>query len=72
MYTLPYTNNPKYYSILYYSILYTVHHRLYQAYADYNDMMRLTEELISGIATELLGTTVVPYGEHTVDLTPPW
>ena len=45
---------------------------LYQAYADFNDMMNLTEELISKISIGLLGTTVVPYGEYTIDLTPPW
>jgi len=45
---------------------------LYQAYADYNDMMDLTERLISEIAVELLGTTVVAYGGHDIDLTPPW
>lgn len=45
---------------------------LYQAYADFDDMMRLTEELVSKISKEILGTTSVPYGSHMIDLTPPW
>lgn len=45
---------------------------LYQAYADYDTMMELTEEIVSGIAKDLHGTLILPYGEHTLDLTPPW
>ena len=45
---------------------------LYQAYADFDDMMKLTEELISTIAQELVGSTVVPYGDDMIDLTPPF
>merc|ERR1712232_1123864 len=45
---------------------------LYQAYADYGDMMELLEKMVSELSTTLHGTTVIPYGEHTVDLTPPW
>ncbi len=45
---------------------------LYQAYADYEDMMRLTEELVSGIADEVVGTTRLTYGGKDLDLTPPW
>lgn len=45
---------------------------LYQAYADFDDMMKLTEELVSTIAQELLGTTIVPYGDDMINLTPPW
>ena len=45
---------------------------LYQAYADFDDMMKLTEELVSTIAQELLGTTIVPYDDDMIDLTPPW
>ena len=45
---------------------------LYQAYVDYNEMMVLTENLVSSIAQEVLGTMKIPYGEHTLDLTPPW
>lgn len=45
---------------------------LYQAYADYNDMMELTEYIISSVALEVLGTTKVTYGGEEIDLTPPW
>lgn len=45
---------------------------LYEAYADYKDIMKLTEELIAHIASEVLGTTKVTYGEYEVDLTPAW
>ena len=45
---------------------------LYQAYADYNDMMTLTENLVAFVAQEALGTTKIQYGENEIDLTPPW
>ena len=45
---------------------------LYQAYADYNDMMAITQELISTLAKELLGAIVITYQGNTIDLTPPW
>ena len=45
---------------------------LYQAYADYNDMMTLTENLVAYVAQEVLGTTKIKYGENEIDLTPPW
>ncbi|WP_404406696.1 lysine--tRNA ligase [Jeotgalibacillus malaysiensis] len=45
---------------------------LYEAYADYNDIMDLTENMIAHIAKEVLGTTVIPYGDFEVDLTPKW
>ena len=45
---------------------------LYQAYADYNDMMDLTEELVCEIASEVCGSLVLPYGEHTISLERPW
>lgn len=45
---------------------------LNQAYADYRDMMTLTEELIAHLANEILGTTKLTYGGRDVDLTPPW
>ena len=35
-------------------------------------MMELTEQLISSICKDLHGTYVVPYGDHMIDLTPPW
>src|SRR6266511_3736289 len=45
---------------------------LYQAYADYTDMMELTEELVAHLATELLGSTKVSFEGRDIDLTPPW
>ncbi|MDO6618010.1 MULTISPECIES: lysine--tRNA ligase [unclassified Shewanella] len=44
----------------------------YMAYADYKDLMDLTEEMLSSIATELCGSTKLPYGEHTVDFGGPY
>ena len=44
----------------------------YAAYWDYGDMMRLTEELVAHLATELLGTTRLTYAGRELDLTPPW
>ncbi|AWP30257.1 lysyl-tRNA synthetase [Paenibacillus vortex V453] len=45
---------------------------LYEAYADYKDIMALTENLIAHIAQEVLGTQVISYQGHEVDLTPQW
>lgn len=45
---------------------------LYQAYADYEDMMEITEDMISTIAKEVLGTTRITYQGQEIDLTPPW
>lgn len=45
---------------------------LYEAYADYQDIMALTENLIAHIAEEVLGTTTVQYGEYEVNLAPQW
>jgi lysyl-tRNA synthetase class 2 len=44
----------------------------YQAYADYTDLMELTEALFAELARSLLGTLTLAWGEHTIDLTPPW
>ena len=45
---------------------------IYQAYADYEDLMRLTEEVVSGIALEVLGTTQVVYQGQEINFAPPW
>ena len=45
---------------------------LYEAYSDYNDMMDLTEDLISSVAQKVLGTMKITYEETEIDLTPPW
>ncbi|QUM82412.1 MULTISPECIES: lysine--tRNA ligase [unclassified Moritella] len=39
----------------------------YQAYADYNDLMDFTEEMLSTVAVEVLGATSMPYGDDTVE-----
>ena len=44
----------------------------YEAYADYNDVMRMVEELVSSIAQKVRGTMQIPYGDHVIDFTPPW
>jgi lysyl-tRNA synthetase class 2 len=45
---------------------------LYQAYADYRDTMVVFEELVAGLAMDVLGTTVLSYGGRELDLTTPW
>ena len=45
---------------------------LYQAYTDYNGMMDLTENMFRHIATEVCGTTTVPYAEVEIDLGKPF
>ncbi len=44
----------------------------YQAYADYNDVAAMVEELVSQLAQELLGTTRVPNEGGELELSPPW
>ena len=45
---------------------------LYQAYADYNDMMDHCEQCVAYCAQEVLGTTKITYQGTEIDLTPPW
>lgn len=45
---------------------------LYEAYADYTDIMRLTENVIAHVAEEVVGSTTVAYGDYSVDLKPEW
>jgi lysyl-tRNA synthetase class 2 len=45
---------------------------LYQAYADYGDMMALTEELVAHCAQELTGSTTVDVDGRPLDLSAPW
>ena len=44
----------------------------YVAYADYHDLIRLTEELISSLAQQLLGKTDIEYQGKAINLAPPW
>ncbi|WNF37053.1 lysine--tRNA ligase [Bacillaceae bacterium IKA-2] len=45
---------------------------LYEAYADYKDIMKLTENLVAHIAEEVLGSTTVQYGDYEINLKPEW
>lgn len=45
---------------------------VYQAYADYNDMMELTEQMISQLVLHLFGTYKLTYQGIEIDFTPPW
>jgi lysyl-tRNA synthetase class 2 len=45
---------------------------VYEAYADYNDVMNRVEEMVSSIAQEVLGTTSVKFGDNTIEFKPPW
>jgi len=44
----------------------------YEAYADYNDVMGMLEEMVAYVAQQVLGTTTVTFGNATLDLSPPW
>jgi lysyl-tRNA synthetase class 2 len=44
----------------------------YEAYAEYNGLMEMVEEMISSVAGEVLGTTKVINGESEIDFAPPW
>ncbi|WP_318465044.1 lysine--tRNA ligase [Photobacterium leiognathi] len=44
----------------------------YMAYADYNDLMDLTEEMLSSIAMDVLGSSKMPYGEYEVEFAGPY
>ncbi|MDD5594426.1 MAG: lysine--tRNA ligase [Candidatus Margulisbacteria bacterium] len=58
---MSYKHNPEYTMI-----------EIYQAYADYNDIMQLTEELIVTAAKEVLGTLEIEFKGDKIDLSPPW
>jgi lysyl-tRNA synthetase class 2 len=45
---------------------------IYQAYADYTDMMELTERLIAEVCQQVCGGTRISYQGTEIDLTPPW
>ena len=44
----------------------------YEAYSDYDDQARRLEELVSGVARDVLGTTEVERDGKKIDLAPPW
>jgi lysyl-tRNA synthetase class 2 len=45
---------------------------IYEAYADYNDMMTLFEDMVSFIAREIVDKTKIKFGEESINLEPPW
>jgi len=44
----------------------------YEAFADYHDVMIMVEDMVSDVATEVLGSPLVEYGGSMIDVTPPW
>jgi lysyl-tRNA synthetase class 2 len=44
----------------------------YEAYADYQDVMRRTEEMVAYVAQQVMGGLTLTWQGHTIDLTPPW
>jgi lysyl-tRNA synthetase class 2 len=44
----------------------------YQAYADYNDVMDVLQEMVSGIVQQITGEYKLRFGDDTIDFTPPW
>jgi len=45
---------------------------LYQAYADYADIMHLTEDMVATAAKSAVGRTRVKWGDQEIDFSPPW
>ena len=45
---------------------------LYEAYADYNDMMDLIEEMLVGMCDAILGSRKITYQDEEINLSPPW
>jgi lysyl-tRNA synthetase class 2 len=44
----------------------------YEAFVDYNDVMRMVEDMVSSLALDLLGTASVEFDGASIDFTPPW
>jgi lysyl-tRNA synthetase class 2 len=44
----------------------------YQAYSDYQELMAMTEEMLSTVARESIGTDQIAFGEHKISLAPPY
>ena len=58
---LDYTHNPEYTMM-----------ESYESFADYNDVMRMVEDMVYTIGKEVLGSPTIEYEGHSIDLTPPW
>ncbi len=46
--------------------------KFYQAYSDYQDLMTMTEEMLSAVAGEAIGTDQIMFGEAAISLAPPY
>jgi len=44
----------------------------YEAYADYQDVMQRTEEMVAYAAEQVIGSTKFQWGEHEISVAPPW
>jgi lysyl-tRNA synthetase, class II len=44
----------------------------YEAYADYQDVMKMLEEMVSTVCQKVIGTNQIEYNGQTIDFTPPW
>jgi lysyl-tRNA synthetase, class II len=44
----------------------------YEAYADYNDVMNMVENMISTVCQQVFGTMELKFGDHTLNFKPPW
>jgi len=44
----------------------------YEAYADYNDIMRMVEEMVSEVCHQVLGSDKVEFGDNVINFKPPW
>jgi len=44
----------------------------YMAYADYHSIMEITEQMVSNVAQQVLGTQIIHFDGHEINLTPPW
>ncbi len=44
----------------------------YEAYADYNDVMRMVEEMVCQVCEKVTGAAEIKYGDNNINLTPPW
>ena len=44
----------------------------YEAYADYNDVMDMVEQMVSTIADQMNGSTKITIGDQVIDFAPPW
>ena len=44
----------------------------YEAFADYTDVMQMVEEMVHGVAQDVLGTGATDFGDHRIDFAPPW